>query len=116
MDNGTRGLEVHVGFLRVKAQRCVVRNVLLQRDGTTFGERNAARGLTLQVGNGNGDVPPLLLEPLRLLDHHGVTQVHLAAWHEAGEYTEIVAGSLGLEDLVNVAMGKDDAATMELRG
>ena len=45
-----------------------------------------------------------------------MAQVHLAAWHEAGKHTEIVASPLGLEDLVNVAVGKDNAATMELRG
>ena len=113
LNDRTGGLEIHVGLLWVQAHGCVMGNVLLQCNLSTLFQRDTACGLTLQVCDRDGDIASLLLEPLHLLDHHGVAEMHLTARHEASEHTKWVTRSLCFENLVHITVGKDDPSAVE---
>ena len=93
-----------------------MRNVLRKGNFAPFLKSNAPSGLALKVSHGNGHVATERLEPFGLLHHHGMAQVHLTAWHQAGQHTKRVAGTMSFQHLIDITMSEDNATTMEFRG
>ena len=79
-------------------------------------QRGAPSSERLQVGHCDSDVSTLLLKPPDLVDHHRVAEVHPAAGHQTSQYPEGFASLHAAENDIEVAVGENDASTMQHPG